>query len=123
MSLSAAPGETNVAALWKQLGELQQPDGGWRQADGLASDAFATGQSLYALHRAGATVDNEAVQRAIEFLIRTQQADGTWSMVSQSDPTDGRPADYLNPITYAGTAWAVLGIASHVPAADKATEN
>ncbi len=38
-----------VAALTKR----QQDDGGWRQLPGLESDAYATGQALVALQRAG----------------------------------------------------------------------
>lgn len=92
----------------------QRPDGGWSQSEELESDAFATGQALFGLAKAGIRANDEQVRRAVEFLIRTQQGDGTWSTQSQVDPTTGRAARNLNPITYAGTSWAVIGIANFV---------
>jgi hypothetical protein len=111
------PGATRKDSA--QIGELittlrgqQRPDGGWSQAKNLESDAFATGQALFGLANAGVRANDEQVQRAVDFLVRTQQADGTWKMKSQIDPTTGRAARNLNPITYAGTAWAVIGMAN-----------
>lgn len=103
-----------VDALMARLRKSQQPDGGWRQTNDLPSDAFATGQALFALSRANFDAGDETIRRAVAFLVRTQHADGTWPVQSQVDPTTGRPARNLNPIAYAATAWAVLGIASHV---------
>lgn len=40
----------------------------------------------------------------MEFLIRTQRADGSWPMTSRVK------AKNLSPITGAGTAWALLGL-------------
>ncbi|MFO0941235.1 MAG: hypothetical protein U0930_10740 [Pirellulales bacterium] len=34
-------------------------------------------------------------------------------MTSRANPEDGMPATNLNPITYAATAWAVVGLLSH----------
>jgi hypothetical protein len=42
----------------------QQPDGGWRQHAGVRTDAYATGQSLYAVAKAGGiSPDSPAYQR------------------------------------------------------------
>jgi hypothetical protein len=104
----------HVASRVATLQALQRPDGGWSQAPGLESDAFATGQALFALAAADLNSDDLQVQRAIAFLAGTQRSDGTWQMKSRPDPRNERPARNLNPITYAGTAWAVMGIASFI---------
>jgi hypothetical protein len=101
------------AKLVSRLKELQRPDGGWSQTDDSESDAFATGQALLAFHRAG--VSGSAIQRSIDYLVRTQNDDGTWPMTSRPNPENGKPAELLNPITYAATAWATLGLTSCVP--------
>lgn len=106
--------EEQVATLIAPLRKLQREDGGWAQTADRPSDAFATGQALYALRVAGLTTSDDSVRSALAFLMRTQQADGTWIMSSRPNPETGKPADFLNPITYAAAAWATLGMTSHV---------
>jgi hypothetical protein len=101
--------------LLDHLRSLQRDDGGWSQAPDRPSDAFATGQSLYALYRAGVPSTDPAVLRAFDYLAKSQAADGTWPMTSRPDSETGKGADDLNPITYAATGWAVIGMASYVP--------
>jgi hypothetical protein len=105
-----------VAQLLVTLRALQRTDGGWSQSAELESDAFATGQTLYVLHRCGVLADDPAVRHGIEFLVRTQHEDGTWPMISRPHPENGRRATNLNPITYAACAWSVLGLVSQLPA-------
>lgn len=106
---------TNVAELVHRLTVLQRSDGGWSQTDDRESDAFATGQTLTALHRTGVSSSNPSIRRGIAYLLRTQNQDGTWPMTSRPNPETGKPAKFLNPITYAATAWATLGLTSVVP--------
>jgi hypothetical protein len=121
--LASAAREAPGAALVDDLLKRQNPDGGWAQTAELASDAFATGQSLWAVRRAGLSVDDAAVRRAIAFLAESQKPDGAWPMISRPDPANGSRAKNLNPITYAATAWATIGLASHVAEAADASEN
>jgi hypothetical protein len=96
---------------------LQRADGGWSQAVAEPkSDAFATGQTLYALAAAGLTAERAEVRRGIDFLVATQGPDGSWPMTSRSTP-DGSPgsAKLLTPITCAAGSWATLGLAALVP--------
>jgi hypothetical protein len=96
---------------------LQRADGGWSQTvPELKSDAFATGQTLYALSLAGLSAERPEVRRGIDFLVATQQPDGSWPMTSRSTP-DGSPggAKLLTPIACAASSWATLGLASLVP--------
>lgn len=113
LRLMWAAGRTDAAAtdtLTKRLVSLQQPDGGWRQAADMDSDAFATGQTLVALRKAGVAVTDPAVQRGVQFLSRTQADDGSWPMTSRPHPENASLAGSLIPITYPGVAWAVLGL-------------
>lgn len=113
----ASQGQPSVslAKLIIELKKLQRSDGGWSQTDDRESDAFATGQSLTALHRAGVSSTDPAIRNGIDFLSQTQNSNGTWPMTSRLNPETNKPAEFLNPITYAATAWAALGMASYVP--------
>jgi hypothetical protein len=99
-----------------ELLALQRADGGWSQKPEMASDAYATGQTLYVLSLAGYTADRPAIKRAINFLVATQKSDGSWPMTSRSTP-DGRPggATLLTPITCAASSWATFGLARLAP--------
>jgi len=101
---------TEQEPLLKKVLALQNPDGGWSQTKDLPSDAYATGQSLYALAEAGYPLSDPAVEKARTFLVKSQQADGSWAMSSRPNPRDGKSAKNLAPITYSGSAWAVLGL-------------
>jgi len=58
---------------------MQHGDGGWSQFAGLESDAYATGQALFALAIAGRMSPSaDVLRRGIEYLLKTQAADGTW---------------------------------------------
>jgi len=46
-----------------ELMALQQPDGGWSQSPYLATDAYATGQALYALTALKVPPTNAAIQK------------------------------------------------------------
>src|SRR5207302_7790737 len=104
---SGKPRETLQPPI-DELLALQRADGGWSQTvPELKSDAFATGQTLYALSLAGYTAGRPEIQRAIDFLVATQKPDGSWPMTSRSTP-DGRPggANLFTPITCAASARA-----------------
>ena len=102
-----------------ELQSLQRADGGWSQTiPEPRSDAFATGQSLYALSVAGYTADRPEMKRGIDFLVATQLSDGSWPMVSRATP-NGEPgsATLMTPITCAATSWATLGLVQVTPRA------
>lgn len=102
-------------SLIYELRSLQRDDGGWSQTSESPSDAFAVGQSSYAMYCVGAPSTDDSVRRGPAFLVRSQAADGTRPMTSRTNPETGKPADNLNPITYAATAWAVIGMSCYVP--------
>src|SRR5207244_6857993 len=81
---------TDAGALRPMAAALkaaQQSDGGWNSLDGLASDAYSTGQVLLALKEAGGVeVQDAAWQRGIAYLLRTQAPDGSWHVASRMHP-------------------------------------
>src|SRR5262245_18230306 len=98
--------------------QLQNADGGWSQTKDLASDAYATGQALYALSFAGVKNDRPEIQRAVALLTVTQTDDGSWPMTPRNHPgveTKKNPVRWPVPITYFGSAWATIGLVRSVP--------
>jgi hypothetical protein len=115
----AAPAAIESGA--KDLLAAQRSDGGWGQTEKLASDAYATGSALVALHQAGrlATVD-PAYRRGVAFLLRTQEADGTWFVASRSRPfqtyfESGFPYGKDQFIAVAASGWAAAALALTLP--------
>ena len=100
----------------KQLLATQREDGGWSQLTNLESDAYATGQSLYALHETGQLkTDDPAFQKGISFLLKTQFEDGSWKVRSRSIPFvpfvyNGFPHEKNQFISAAGTNWATMAL-------------
>ncbi|MGI8744618.1 MAG: ankyrin repeat domain-containing protein [Bryobacteraceae bacterium] len=101
--------------LSKKLLELQQPDGGWAQTRDLASDAYATGQTLYALNAAGVSATDPAYRRGVAYLLKTQLPDGSWHVASRAPKfqpyfQSGFPHDHDQWISSAATAWAAMAL-------------
>ena len=96
--------------------ETQRSDGGWAQHDGLASDAWATGQTLVALHSSGHLRPQDlAYRRGVEFLLRTQFDDGSWFVKSRAFPfqkyfESDFPYGDDQWISVGATAWAVMAL-------------
>ena len=68
----------------RALVKQQQADGGWGWKVGRESDAYSTAEALIALHDSGgASVKSLTWRRGVEFLIRTQQADGSWRVATR----------------------------------------
>lgn len=106
--------ETSVAGLQQRLLDGQGDDGGWGWLANEPSEAFSTGQALYALSLLrGSPLDDgstgSAVQAAQEYLIQSQTGDGSWitpSEVISAEPDDRKDVIYH----FWGTAWASLGL-------------
>lgn len=96
--------------LIERIKKRQKDDGGWSQSHDMPSDAWGTGQAIYALVSAGVESSDTTVKRGREFLIMSQRDDGSWKMESRPTPPSGKGGEYLVPITGAGSAWGVLGL-------------
>jgi ankyrin repeat protein len=95
---------------------MQRPDGGWGQLPQMASDAYATGQTLYALGIAGIRPDHPGYQHGARFLLRTQLEDGTWFVRSRAIGIQryfesGFPHGRNQFISAAATSWAAIALA------------
>jgi squalene-hopene cyclase-like protein len=97
-----------------QLLSRQNKDGGWGQLREAPSDAYATGQALYALSLAGVKDDRAEVRRAVTFLVANQKEDGSWPMTPRAHP-GAEPSKFPVSITYFGSAWGTLGLLRSVP--------
>ena len=115
LAWAGAKADTLRAAAAK-LREDQLPDGGWAQVPGFPSDAYATGQTLYALNQAAGMSSNDPVyRRGVSFLRRTQLEDGSWHVRSRSvkfQPyfESGFPHGHDQWISAAGSAWAAMAL-------------
>ncbi len=100
----------------KKLLAAQREDGGWSQLTNLETDAYATGQALYALYQSGLlNADDAAYQKGISFLLKTQYEDGSWKVKSRSVPfvafvQNGFPHEKDQFISAAGTNWATMAL-------------
>jgi N-acyl-D-amino-acid deacylase len=98
----------------------QTTTGGWSQLAQLDPDAYATGQSLLALHEAGVAVTDDVYQKGVKFLLTTQYPDGSWLVRTRAFPVQpyfesGFPFGRHQWISAAGTAWAAQAIALTLP--------
>jgi ankyrin repeat protein len=93
----------------------QREDGGWAQTADLPSDAYATGQVLYTLHELGVPASDPAYRRGVQYLLQTQQTDGSWDVKSRSakfqpyfDTTF--PYGHDQWISASATAWSAMAL-------------
>jgi N-acyl-D-amino-acid deacylase len=94
----------------------QQEDGGWVQMEGMKSDAYATGQTLYILQATGLKTSDAAYMRGVRFLVRSQCPDGSWLVVTRSRPIqtyfdNGDPHGKNQFISIPATSWALVALA------------
>jgi hypothetical protein len=101
---------------------MQHPDGGWSQLTTLASDAYATGQALYALYESGMVATDDALyQKGLDYLLRTQNEKGAWIVETRSfaiQPpmtSDFPPYNHNEFISAAASNWAVMALMNALP--------
>jgi squalene cyclase len=94
----------------------QRPDGGWAQSRYLASDAYATGLAMHALHESGQmSASDPAYRNGVAFLLKTQLEDGSWYVRSRAPKfqpyfQSGFPHDHDQWISASATAYAVMAL-------------
>jgi ankyrin repeat protein len=113
----ARAGHAAIRDAARLLSAAQRPDGGWAQLPTLESDAYATGQVLYALAASGAVEPgHSAFRRGVRFLLDTQLADGSWHVRTRALPfqayfESGFPHGPDQWISTAATSWASMALA------------
>ena len=103
-----------------ELLAAQRPDGGWSDLPSMQSTAYATGKSLVALQIGGVPVSDAAYQRGVQFLLSTQQEDGSWfvrtrALAFQPYFDAGFPHAYDQWVSAAGTSWATMALTLALP--------
>jgi ankyrin repeat protein len=94
----------------------QRADGGWSQRAGLTSDAYATGQTLYALSTSAVvSPPHPGYQRGVKYLLSTQHADGSWYVRSRAPKfqpyfESGFPYGHDQWISQMATGWAAAAL-------------
>jgi hypothetical protein len=118
----AGAGANVLKPLAKAILAGQQRDGGWVQHPGLATDAYATGESLFALAITEQTrPSNAAWKRGAQYLLNTQRPDGSWFVASHSARIQayfdgGFPYGHDQWISNWGTSWSALALTAGMDA-------
>jgi ankyrin repeat protein len=105
-----------LASAARALAALQREDGGWAQLSTTDSDAYATGEALVALLRSGVfTPKDQAIARGVQFLLKTQAADGSWHVATRAIPIQpyfdaGFPYGKDQFVSAAATNWATQAL-------------
>ncbi|MFN7939734.1 MAG: ankyrin repeat domain-containing protein [Bryobacteraceae bacterium] len=122
LAWAGAPSAT-IATAAKALAATQREDGGWSQLATMGSDAYASGQALFALNTAARmAVSDPVFRKGTDYLLRTQHADGSWQVATRSiwvQPyfESGFPHGHNQWISTAGTSWAVMALSLTQPQA------
>jgi len=111
-------GREQMKSAGQALLATQRSDGGWAQNRNLSSDAFATGESLWALRETGVLSAGDSLyRRGVQYLLNTRWPDGSWYVRSRAvkfQPyfQSGFPFDHDQWISATATGWAVMGLAA-----------
>jgi N-acyl-D-amino-acid deacylase len=103
-------------AFADKLIATQRSDGGWAQKIEMMSDAYATGTVLASFVQTGHLAPASAVyQRGLQFLLKSQKADGSWLVERRSKPFQeyfetGFPHGVNQFVSTSATAWATIAL-------------
>ena len=127
LTWGSAPPSARAAAQ-RQLLAGQRPDGGWSMLPAFGSDAYSTGQVLFALAESGVEPADPRFARGVQYLLDTQAADGSWRVKSRMVPPapvsppyfeSGFPYGHDQFLSAAGTAYAAMGLMKALPVASR----
>jgi ankyrin repeat protein len=109
-----------IAKARSELAAVQRADGGWSDLSTMESTAYTTGLAMIALESSGLAVSDPAYQRGVQYLLRTQLADGSWHVRSRAagfQPyfDSGFPHGVDQFISAAGTGWAAMALSLAAP--------
>jgi hypothetical protein len=117
MGLRATGAEkTAIAGAIERLVARQRADVGWAALPTLNSDAYATGEAIVAMLETGVLkADDPVVQRGVQFLLKTQLADGSWFVARRAIPIQpyfdaGFPHGKDQFVSAAATNWATQAL-------------
>ncbi|QDV17448.1 Prenyltransferase and squalene oxidase repeat protein [Gimesia panareensis] len=112
---------SRIKSASQQLVALQNADGGWSQLPEMSSDAYATGTVLVALLRSNQLQPTDpTIQRGIQYLVDSQQPDGSWYVKSRANPFQtyfetGYPHGKDQFISATAGSWATVALLLALP--------
>jgi N-acyl-D-amino-acid deacylase len=113
---AAGASVSDLRKLAEPILAKQRPDGGFAQRDGFASEAYATGMTLWTLANSGVVQPNQEVYRkGVKFLLATQNSDGSWHVPSRATKfqiyfESGFPHSHDQWISTMATGWAASAL-------------
>lgn len=107
------------ARIVERIEQRQREDGGWNAEGNFDSEAYSTGLTLFALLDNGVAADALAVRRAVEYLTKSQHADGSWFVATRAKPVqvffdNGDPHGKSQFISIAATGFSTAALARYV---------
>lgn len=112
---------SEIQPVMTRLLALQRGDGGWGQKPTMPTDAYATGQALYALHIGAQVAGTDArYQQGVKFLLRNQMEDGSWFVPTRAfgfQPyyESGFPHGVHQYISASASSWAAMALSFASP--------
>ena len=111
---------TAIEQAVRELRATQRTNGGWSDFPSTESNAFVTGESLVALRLGGMAASDPVLQKGVQFLLKSQQADGSWHVKTRAlgfQPyfDSGFPHGHDQWMSAAGTSWAALALTLTLP--------
>jgi ankyrin repeat protein len=120
----AGGSQSDIETATADLLRTQKADGGWAQFSSAfaggpgfdRADAYATGESLYALYVGGGIKpDAQPYRRGVRYLLRTQDEDGSWFVNKRAVPANnwfdtGFPHGESQYISYSATCWSAMAL-------------
>ncbi len=110
------------APFVKALKAAQNDDGSWSQLPPIPGEAYATGESLYALHVSGNVPTSDPVYRkGVQWLLRNQLADGSWFVPTRAVPVQphtfesGFPHGWNQFASDGASSWASMALLFTLP--------
>ena len=104
------------------LKAAQAGDGSWSVLPGIAGEAYATGEALYALHVSGGVPTTDPTyQKGVSWLLRNQLADGSWFMPTRAVPVQphtfesGFPHGWHQFASAGASSWATMALLFTLP--------
>ncbi len=119
---SAGARGSELASFVTALKAVQNQDGSWSQLPRIPGDAYATGETLYALHVSGGMPTTDPVyQKGVQWLLRNQLADGSWFVPTKAVPVQphtfesGFPHGWHQFMSTAASSWASMALLFTLP--------